>query len=72
MPKTVAKLKAKHRNRIWRDEEGDFWYWDSELEHWTVLLADIDHYGKPEGFYISTQFPPECYSHFTCIGKANI
>lgn len=26
--KTVKKLKKKHMDRVWLDNEGDLWFWD--------------------------------------------
>lgn len=59
MKKTVTKLKKKHRDYIWKDEEGDYWYWDSTEQQWCVLMADIEG-----GFYISTEFDPAYYQWF--------
>ena len=66
MPKkTVIKLKPKHRDYIWQDEEGDFWFWDSLLDKWAVLIADIDG-----GFYPSDEFDPKAFFQFTRIAAS--
>lgn len=65
MKKTVTKLKAKHRQGIWRDEEGDFWYWDAVKYKWCVLMADYDG-----GFHINRTFDPIHYSHFKRVAKS--
>lgn len=58
MPKkTVTQLKKKHRDHIWRDEEGDYWYWDAIKLAWCVILADLDG-----GFYISDKHDPIYYT----------
>lgn len=30
-------LKYKHRNRVWRDAEGDVWFWDVHEDAWVVI-----------------------------------
>jgi len=61
---TVNQLKKKHRDYIWLDQEGDYWYWDAIKLKWCVILADIDC-----GFYISDQFDPVYYNHFARIAE---
>lgn len=66
--KTVAKLKKKHRDYIWRDEEGDYWYWDSITAKWTVILADY----ADGGFYTTNRYDPIYYNHFEQVGASPI
>lgn len=34
-------LKYKHRNRVWRDSEGDIWYWDLHEDAWVVITFGL-------------------------------
>lgn len=59
---TVTKLKKKHRDYIWKDEEGDYWYYDSDEEQWCVLVCDLN-----VGFYTRTEFSPGHYNEFKLV-----
>lgn len=65
MKNTASKLKKKHRNWIWADEEGDFWYWDSVTESWATLICDQDG-----GFRLSDDHNPNHFSWFCRIAPS--
>lgn len=51
MPKTITKLKRKHRNRIWKDSFGELWYFNPIHQDWDMLVSTT--YGnsrESEGF----------------------
>lgn len=35
----VTKLKKKHRNSLWRDEDGDIWFYNRAHRAWESLTA---------------------------------
>lgn len=65
MKDTVTKLKKKHRDYIWRDEEGDYWYWDAIKHQWCVLMGD-----EEGGFYTDDRFDPAHYNSFDRIAAS--
>lgn len=65
MAKIVTRLKKKHRDHIWRDEEGDFWFWHPELDKWCVLLASAKG-----GFHVNPHYDPQFYSHFERVAAS--
>lgn len=58
--KIVERLKKKHRSSVWKDAEGDLWFFSAELERWVVLLAD-DH----DGYEVSSSFEHDSFGPFT-------
>lgn len=66
MKKNVTKLKKKHRDYIWRDEEGDYWYWDTIKETWCAILGDMEG-----GFHINDRFDPIHYHWFERIAESS-
>jgi hypothetical protein len=63
----VKKLKDKHRNRVWRDSDGDLWYYDPQLLRWTVLLHEN---GDTIGFQLDPDWftdTPDGYGPFKSV-----
>lgn len=68
MKKQVLKLKPKHRNHLWQDEEGDFWYWDSAIEDWALLRAN----DAGPGFFLCDEYNPSVAAYFTRVAANRI
>lgn len=39
MAKTATHLKHKHRDRIWKDRNGELWYFNGLTKNWTTLVS---------------------------------
>lgn len=37
-------LKDKHRKHIWRDADGDLWFYDVTKEKWSLILSAWNGY----------------------------
>ena len=35
--KSVKRLKVKHRNALWIDQDLDIWFFDVEADHWRFM-----------------------------------
>lgn len=61
----TTKLKKRHRNSVWRDGEGDLWFWDAYTQQWRVLMADLDG-----GYHTSGEFHPKYYRDFKRVATS--
>lgn len=69
--KVVTKLKKKHRNALWHDEDGDVWFYNRMHRKWESLTSNLvtDHPGTKVVEYDSK--PHHLASEFTRIHEWN-